>query len=147
MLHDDPGRAGGSETGPGSPGPRTHRTVRDPLRFAELWFAAQCDDTLGEGTGFWIEAVDGPAWRTALLALPNHEGWQLASDDALITVEESVFLADNKGPRKSLQVVLNRTLDDGTTEVGWSLERSRTKVLSPSDLDTSEAAPDELPLG
>ena len=81
------------------------------------------------------------------MALPNHEGWQLASDDALITVEESVYLADTKGPRKSLQVVLNRTLDDGTTEIGWTLERSATKILSPSDLDESEAAPDELPLG
>ena len=85
--------------------------------------------------------------RTALMALPNHEGWQLASDDALITVEESVYLADTKGPRKSLQVVLNRTLDDGTTEIGWTLERSATKILAPSDLDDSETAPDELPLG
>lgn len=85
--------------------------------------------------------------RTALLALPNHEGWQLASHDALITVEESVFLADNKGPRKTLQVVLNRTLDSGATEVNWTLEKSATKVMSPSDLDNSKPEHHELPLG
>ena len=66
MLHDDAGAAGGWEAGRNRPDAPSHRTERDPLRFAELWFDAQCDDRLGDGLGFRIEAVDGPAWRVTI---------------------------------------------------------------------------------
>ena len=63
--------------------------------------------------------------RTALLTLPNHVGWQLTSKSEPLAIEESVFLADNRGPRRAEQVVLYSTLGLATEkQIDWVLEKS-----------------------
>lgn len=63
--------------------------------------------------------------RTALLTLPNHIGWQLTSKNEPLTIEESVYLADNRGPRRAEQVVLYSTMANAAEkQINWVLEKS-----------------------
>lgn len=63
--------------------------------------------------------------RRALLILPNSEGWVFSGFDSPIVVEESVYLADSKGPMRSTQIVF-----DGRwaiiPSVSWELRRVRS---------------------
>lgn len=84
---------------------------------------------------------------SALLVLPNHEGWRFAAKDRALEIEESVYLADNKGPRRTLQLVISGTTDpSGETEIVWMLEKS-PKAAAPGKAEKRGAADDdELPL-
>ena len=44
--------------------------------------------------------------RGVVLMLPNRDVWHLMSHDDLISVEESVYLAGQDGPRRTTQVVI-----------------------------------------
>ena len=43
--------------------------------------------------------------------LPNRESWTLTANTPTIALEESVFLADERGPRGSQQIVLQGGLE------------------------------------
>jgi uncharacterized heparinase superfamily protein len=47
-----------------------------------------------------------PNGRGAVLALPNREVWHLTAEEDLVSVEESVYLAGQDGPRRTSQVVI-----------------------------------------
>jgi len=86
--------------------------------------------------------------RTAHLVTPHREGWRIASDGLPLSIEESVFLADIKGPRRSLQVVIAGTIEDGReARVGWVLEKSVASVVAETvPKEEAVSALDELPL-
>jgi len=67
-------------------------------------------------------AQDG---RSALLLLPNREGWRLIAGNGALAIEDSVFLADPAGRNRTQQVVLSGDLR-GRTEVtvDWALEQA-----------------------
>jgi uncharacterized heparinase superfamily protein len=79
--------------------------------------------------------------RSVSLVLPNREAWTLSSNAPSVTVEDSVFLADARGPRQSSQVVLAGALGLDVRVV-WTLERG-AKPGAPNPIepdDTEDAA-------
>lgn len=60
--------------------------------------------------------------RDIRLRLSNGEAWVFAAEGAETHIEESVFFADNGGPRQTLQIVL-RGRTAGEYEVRWWLRR------------------------
>jgi len=61
--------------------------------------------------------------RSVALVLPNREAWTLSANAPSVTIEDSVFLADARGPQQSLQVVLAGALG-ADVHVIWRLERT-----------------------
>ncbi len=71
-----------------------------------------------------VKASLGEDERTVTLILPNHEAWTLSANTPTVAVEESVFLADERGPRRSLQVVLTGGMEEERDiRIEWTLER------------------------
>ena len=89
-----------------------------------------------------ISAELAPDERSILLVLPNREGWTLSANTPTITVEESVFLADELGPRGSLQIVLAGGLEEEReVRILWTIERTAGpgEVSLPEPSDAPEA--------
>jgi hypothetical protein len=65
----------------------------------------------------------------------------------VVTIEESVFLADVKGPRRSLQIVIHGSMG-GANEisVSWSLERVALAASRESGQEEEREETSELPL-
>ncbi|MBB3973849.1 heparinase II/III family protein [Hansschlegelia beijingensis] len=57
----------------------------------------------------------------ALLALPSGATWMFSTADAAVSLEESVYLSDARGPRRSEQLVI-RASARTTPRIAWSLE-------------------------
>jgi uncharacterized heparinase superfamily protein len=71
-----------------------------------------------------VKAEMAPDERSVKLVLPNGEAWTVSADTPTIALEESVFLADERGPRRTLQVVLAGGLEEEREiHVKWSIER------------------------
>lgn len=88
----------------------------------------------------WVSAVVTEDERSVLLQLPNRESWILRGDTPTVAVEESVFLADERGPRRTLQVVLAGGLEEEREAVvHWRLER--TEALGDDEGGDSGAGP------
>jgi uncharacterized heparinase superfamily protein len=67
-------------------------------------------------------AEDG---RGVTLVLPNREAWTITANTPTVALEESVFLADERGPRGSLQVVLQGGLEEEREmQIEWTIERT-----------------------
>lgn len=62
--------------------------------------------------------------KSAIISDRGHGGWQLSSIQGAVAIEESVFLSDVKGPRRSSQIVIHGSMG-GANEISfnWSLER------------------------
>lgn len=85
--------------------------------------------------------------RSVLISLPDHDGWRMAVNGGSIEIEESVFLADVKGPRRSLQIVVSGSMSGANEHsVDWSLERVAAPAAAKSGNDATQAQPAELPL-
>ena len=50
--------------------------------------------------------------KSVRLVLPNREAWTLTANTPTVALEESVFLADERGPRGSFQIVLQGGLEE-----------------------------------
>jgi uncharacterized heparinase superfamily protein len=88
-----------------------------------------------------VRAAMAPDERSALLVLPNGESWTITANTPTIAVEESVFLADERGPRRTLQVVLTGGLEEEReVRILWTIERT----AEPGEASVAEpgAAPD-----
>jgi uncharacterized heparinase superfamily protein len=58
------------------------------------------------------------------LVLPNREAWRLSSNAPLIELDDSVFLADERGPQQSTQVVLSGSMDgEREVHISWVIEQ------------------------
>jgi uncharacterized heparinase superfamily protein len=75
--------------------------------------------------------------RSVTLVLPSCESWTLTANTPTISIEESVFLADERGPRSSQQIVLQGGLEEEREmQIVWSIE----KAASPGETSPSEPA-------
>ena len=81
-----------------------------------------------------VSARLGATPGSAELSLPNGETWRLAMrGQATLTFEESQFLSEAMGPRRSVQVVLRgRCLDQ--IDVHWRLEQTSAGAASGASL-------------
>ncbi len=61
----------------------------------------------------------------ALLRLNDGSGWRLRVTGAVLSIEPSVYCPDGLVPKRSQQVVLSGTTEDGETLVKWSLRREK----------------------
>lgn len=78
---------------------------------------------------------------SALICLSNDEDWRLISRKSPLAIEESVFLADVKGPRSAVQIVIHGSMNNAQDiSVNWFLERVTVEHLVEDD----ESADDEL---
>jgi len=57
----------------------------------------------------------------ALLALPSGAAWMFSTRDAAVSLEESVYLSDARGPRRSEQLVIRASVR-GAPSIAWALE-------------------------
>jgi uncharacterized heparinase superfamily protein len=81
--------------------------------------------------------------RSVTLVLPNREAWTIAANTPTIALEESVFLADERGPRRSAQVVLQGGLEEEReVQISWSIERTAApwEASLPAPSDAPDAA-------
>jgi uncharacterized heparinase superfamily protein len=90
-----------------------------------------------------ISAELTPDERSVLLVLPDREGWTISANTPTIAVEESVFLADERGPRGSLQIVLAGGLEEEReVRILWTIERTagpgEASVPEPNDAPEAE---------
>ena len=68
------------------------------------------------------EAHAGTSVQTAELLLGSGEHWRMTAAGAALSIEESIYVADARGPRAAPQVVL-RGVCGGASQVTWRLER------------------------
>jgi uncharacterized heparinase superfamily protein len=109
-------------------GPRHHR---------DLFLASSGEDLRGEetfpGTANGnivirfhlhpsIRASQARNGNEAWLLLPNRSAWRFLVKGGEVSFEESVYLADPSGPRKTSQLVI-RAEAPGTTPIKWALRR------------------------
>jgi len=86
--------------------------------------------------------------RTALISLPDRDGWTLTLKEGLLTLEESVFLADVKGPRRTSQIVIHGIMGSASdVTANWELERTIPPSDSKSEKEESSVETSGLPLG
>jgi uncharacterized heparinase superfamily protein len=81
--------------------------------------------------------------RSVTLVLPNREAWTITANTPTIALEESVFLGDERGPRRSAQVVLQGGLEEEPeVQISWSIERSAApgEAILPAPSDAPDAA-------
>lgn len=90
-----------------------------------------------------VDARAGQIHGSADLTLLNGETWRLlVRGNAHLGFEDSMYLSDATGPKRSLQVVLRgRCLD--STEVHWRLERREDTAPQVSSNQTSTSIPRE----
>ncbi len=92
-------------------------------------------------------ASDG---QSALLVLPNREGWRLATRTGKLSVEESVYLATMSGRNRTQQVVLTGACDPAAgAKLMWRLEqgaRAKARARTGGAAEPKPEAARELPL-
>ena len=72
-----------------------------------------------------VSARAEPDDKGVSLMLPNREVWTLSSNTPTTEIQDSVFLADARGPQQSLQVVLSGPMvDESELRIVWRLERT-----------------------
>ena len=85
-------------------------------------------------------AADG---RSADLTLANGEVWTISTNAPEVAIEDSVFLADARGPQPTMQVVLAGVMGEASeVRVVWNIERTAEggggQLVDPND-EASEA--------
>ncbi|MDA7946362.1 MAG: heparinase II/III family protein [Hyphomicrobiaceae bacterium] len=84
--------------------------------------------------------------RTAIIGLPDQDGWALSLAQGILSLDESVYLADAKGPRRTSQIVIYGFMGNaGEVSIGWTLERL-TEPSSKETLEQPEEETGDLPL-
>lgn len=82
--------------------------------------------------------------RGVMLVLPSREVWTFEAQDDKVELEETVFLAGNDGPRRSVQIVIRQDAKHAPT-VRWSFARSSSSPSATVANRTARRAP-QLPL-
>ncbi len=65
--------------------------------------------------------------RSVLIVLPDRSAWTFGASGARLALEESLFMADEQGIRRTMQIVLHGTCPTQGCRVGWRLHRSDVK--------------------
>ena len=86
--------------------------------------------------------------QSALITLPDDEIWRLAAGQGVVKIEESVFLADVKGPRRTSQIVIHGAMG-GASDISlrWSLKCIAAGGPGEAETIDGTEADAELPLG
>ena len=85
-------------------------------------------------------AADG---GSAILKLKNGETWRISSNAPETKIEESVFLADARGPQPTTQVVLGGAMGEAfEVRIVWNIERVTEGGGGGQLVDPNEAAPE-----
>jgi uncharacterized heparinase superfamily protein len=58
-----------------------------------------------------------------VLVLPNRAAWSFSAQGGTVSLEESVFLGDETGPRRTQQIVIRRSAQN-KSPVKWALRRA-----------------------
>lgn len=119
-----------------------YRRSHDATHMRRLYLAANGDDLRGE------ETVQGPAGlpfavrfhlhpdvtaglvqdgSAVLLRATSGGGWRLRAEGAALGLEESIYLGARGEARRSMQIVLAGTTDEGRSVVKWRLNREGGK--------------------
>ena len=84
-------------------------------------------------------ASDG---KSVKLTLRNGETWRISSNAPETMIEESVFLADERGPQATSQVVLGGVMGEANeVRVVWNIERTTDGGDGGPLVDPNEPAP------
>ena len=84
-------------------------------------------------------AADG---QSVMLVLRNGESWKISSNAPETAIEESVFLADARGPQPTSQVVLSGMMGEANeVRIVWNIERATDGGDGGHLVDPNEAAP------
>ncbi len=83
-------------------------------------------------------AEDG---KNVILTLPNNDCWKFSAEKVHIAIEESLFLADYRGSRQTVQIVL-KAICNRDMRIRWCF-----KELSSSVLDAPHATSDQAEQG
>ncbi len=84
-------------------------------------------------------ATDG---QSVILKLKNGETWKISSNAPETAIEESVFLADMRGPQPASQVVLGGMMGESPeVRIVWNIERLTEGGGGGHLVDPNEAAP------
>lgn len=67
--------------------------------------------------------------RSVVLAPPHGPGWTFEAPGHAVTLEESIYFADPRGPRRSEQIVIATTLSQAA-RIDWSFERMEAEPAS-----------------
>jgi uncharacterized heparinase superfamily protein len=91
-----------------------------------------------------VRATLAPDGRSADLTLANGEVWSISTNAPEIAIEDSVFLADARGPQPTTQVVLSGMMGEASeVRIVWNIERTAEggggQLVDPNDA-ASEAA-------
>jgi uncharacterized heparinase superfamily protein len=82
--------------------------------------------------------------RGVMLVLANRDVWTFEALDDTVELEDSVFLAGNDGPRRTVQIVLRQDLRHAS-RTRWSFVRSAASAATTSTKSNEHREP-ELPL-
>ena len=83
-----------------------------------------------------------PDGQSVVLTLRNGETWRISSNAPETTIEESVFLADARGPQPTSQVVLGGVMGEANeVRIVWNIERKVEEGNGGHLVDPNEAAP------
>ncbi len=83
--------------------------------------------------------------RSVMLRLPDRSGWTFTARNATLALEESLFMADPHGLRRTSQIVLRGACPEAGAAVQWKLARIATSGRMRRARARAEAAP-SLPL-
>ena len=67
-----------------------------------------------------------------VIMLPNKTAWQFNARGGIMSLEDSVFLGDAAGPRKTQQIVIRGTTETASP-VNWALRRVEKSAATPGD--------------
>jgi uncharacterized heparinase superfamily protein len=89
-----------------------------------------------------VRAELAPDGRSVELTLRNGETWRISSNAPETTIEESVFLADERGPLPTSQVVLGGVMGEMTeVRIVWNIERKGEMGGGGTLVDPNDPAP------
>jgi len=72
-----------------------------------------------------VQATRDATGGCAILNLPNGELWRFEAEGAVLVLEESLFLANFRGPRRTIKIVLRGLFRD-EANVRWRLTKQQT---------------------
>jgi uncharacterized heparinase superfamily protein len=75
-----------------------------------------------------------------VLVLPNRAAWNFSARGGVLSLEESIFLGDANGPRKTLQIVI-RGDTESQSPVKWALRRMEKSGTSESEQENAPQLP------
>jgi uncharacterized heparinase superfamily protein len=79
-----------------------------------------------------VKATLGRKETRIAIMLPNKTIWQFNARGGIMSLEDSVFLGDALGPRKTQQIVI-RGSTVTASPVNWALRRLEKSAANPDD--------------